>query len=540
MASFNVAADGTRPFSYQWSFNTTNINGATNATFTLTNVQLNQAGNYAVAVANQYGSTNSATVTLTVIPVPSCDPAPSGLVSWWRAEGDIKDAIGTNDGTLAGTAGFAAGEVGQAFTFDGSSGHVSIPDSPSLDSFTNSITIELWMKSGQLTANSDWEGIVTKGEGSWRLMGTTFAKTLYFGATGVTPLDIIGTRNVNDGQWHHVAAVYDGSAMSLYVDGTLDVSHAASGVMAQDSDAVYLGGLANPPSGTYLFNGMVDEVSLYHRALTASEIQAIYITGSGGKCGPEAPFIMTQPTNQTVTVGDSGGFFVQAGGTPSLNYQWKFNGTNIFGATNASLAIVNARFTNAGSYSVLVTNAYGSALSSNAVLTVLTNYFFSWDQIPSPRFVNTPFTVSIQAHDLTNGILTNFNGTVFLVSTSGVPVNPAVSGNFAQGVWVGSITIAQTASNLVLQAADGVGQSGMANPFDVIALPSLTTVLSGSTLYMSWPVNPPGFVLETTAGLSPANLVPVDAPPITIGGQNLEPIQMSVTNAFYRLRYSAP
>ena len=53
--------------------------------------------------------------------------------------------------------------MGQAFSFDGTSGYVSIPDSPFLDAFTTSITIEAWIKVNQLTANSDWEGIVTKG-----------------------------------------------------------------------------------------------------------------------------------------------------------------------------------------------------------------------------------------------------------------------------------------------------------------------------------------------------------------------------------------
>ena len=305
--NLTVTAIGTKPFFYQWSVGTNNIAGATNATLVLTNAQFSDAGQYFVTVSNIYGLTNSLVALLTVLP---CEPAPSDLANWWRGEGDASDSVGTNHGTLVGTAGFSAGKVGQAFTFDGTGGVVSIPDSPSLDSFTNSITIELWMKSGQLTANSDWQGIVTKGITSWRLMGTTFAKTVYFGVTGVTPLDVTGTREVNDGQWHHVAAVYDGSTMSLYVDGTLDVSHAASGAIAQDSDPMYLGGDSNPPSGrSYLFNGMADEVSLYHRALTASEIRAIYIAGAPGKCPPAIPPTVCHPANQSDKFYRNGGKF---------------------------------------------------------------------------------------------------------------------------------------------------------------------------------------------------------------------------------------
>ena len=74
-AQFTVAAVGTKPFAYQWSFNTTNIDGATNATLTLTNVQFDQAGTYAVVITNIYGPTQSSNATLTVTP---CDPVPGG------------------------------------------------------------------------------------------------------------------------------------------------------------------------------------------------------------------------------------------------------------------------------------------------------------------------------------------------------------------------------------------------------------------------------------------------------------------------------
>ena len=68
--------------------------------------------------------------------------------------------------------------------------------------------------------------------------------------------------------------------MFVYVDGTLDVSQPATGSISQDSSPVCLGATALKPN--YLFNGLIDEASIYNRALTALEIQADYEAGKGG------------------------------------------------------------------------------------------------------------------------------------------------------------------------------------------------------------------------------------------------------------------
>ena len=251
------------------------------------------------------------------------------------------------------------------------------------------------------------------------------------------------------------------------------------------------------------------------------------------------PLITTQPTNQTVTAGSNVTFSVTASGTLPLSYQWSFNGTNLSGATNTMLMLTNVQVSQAGNYTVLVTNAFGSILSSNAMLTVTLDHF-AWDSIPSPRFVNTPFVVTIRAQDLTNGLFTNFTGTAILGTTNGVAVAPSVSGNFVQGVWTGSVVISQTASNLVLQADDGLGHFGLANPINVVSLPSLEMLHSGNIALYMWPVGYSGFVLETSDSLSPATWVSIPYAPFQIGDQYLLPLEMTGTNGFYRLRFPGP
>ena len=80
--------------------------------------------------------------------------------------------------------------------------------------------------------------------------------------------------------------------------------------------------------------------------------------------------VAAQPTNETVKAGDTATFTVAASGTPPLNYQWSFEGGNLRGATNATLTLIHVHLGQTGSYAVLVTNNYGSVLSSNAVLTL--------------------------------------------------------------------------------------------------------------------------------------------------------------------------
>jgi hypothetical protein len=85
------------------------------------------------------------------------------------------------------------------------------------------------------------------------------------------------------------------------------------------------------------------------------------------------PMITAQPTNEAVLVGQTTNFTITATGVPAVGYQWNFKGTNIPGATNDSLVLTDLQLTNAGNYSVDVTNVLGSVISSNALLSVYTS-----------------------------------------------------------------------------------------------------------------------------------------------------------------------
>jgi len=376
-ASFSVAVSGTPPFSYQWSFNTTNIVGATNATLTLADVQTNQAGSYSVWVANDYGST-SAGATLAVTP-QECASAPAGLVSWWPANDSAYDITGTNNAVLQGAVTYAPGEVDDAFLFTTANDAILIPASASLDvGAGNGLTIEMWIKPANLEIHPLAE---------FNDAGAAWGVHFYSSAGGVGAL----YANIIDssGGWHqiqsaagivvtnafqHVALTYDkpSGMATIYRNGVAVAQAELGNFTPQTSYNLYLGRRPGPDA-IYTFAGLLDEASLYDRALTSNEIASIYSAGSDGKCPPVVlpPLITAQPTNQTDVAGQTATFSVVAGGAGPLSYQWSCNMTNLAGATNATLVLTNVQLSEAGSYSVQVANSGGATNSTNAVLTVV-------------------------------------------------------------------------------------------------------------------------------------------------------------------------
>ncbi len=306
-------------------------------------------------------------------PPPACVPPPSGLVNWWQGEGNANDSAGGANGTLQNGASFAPGKVGQAFSFDGVNDYISFGNT--VGNFgTNDFTIEYWLK----TSTTRIEPVIGKwgncGLSSFfdmRLSGGKLQLEMASDASGNNVNSRPSNRSVNDGVFHHIAVVRHTTTITMYIDGVLDYTNSTPGITIINNSADFLAG-SGPcvgVDGTQPYTGLLDELSIYSRALSVGEIQSIYNAASAGKCAMP-PSITMQPVSQTVTEGQNATFMVTADGTPQLRYQWRFGVANIGGATNSSLTLSNAQFSNAGSYSVVVSNGFDSITSSNAMLTV--------------------------------------------------------------------------------------------------------------------------------------------------------------------------
>jgi RHS repeat-associated protein len=389
-ATFCSLAVGTWPLAYQWFSNSNAIVGATSPWLTLTNLQTNNAGTYSVQASNAVGTITSTNAILTVNPAVCC-PAPSGLVSWWPGEGDGTDSAGTNNISSLDGITFAAGEVGQGFSFDGNAHEVLVPDAPDLNFGANQdFTIEAWI---QPQVETTTDGIMSMVDKRYSSGGTDspqgYEFCLSYGQVHARFLRVgFGPAgpDLRDGQFHHIAWTLSRAFTTggnLYVDGSVVLTFDPTpytGTLS-NTQPLRLGNHADSTFTTF-FKGVMDEVSIYRRALSSNEIQAIYNASFMGKCGLP-PTITVQPANRNVGLGSTAAFTVSATGTPQLHYQWWFNGTNLPGATLTALTLTNVQWAQAGTYAVQVTNAFGSALSSNAVLTI-TNSAVPVVQITNP------------------------------------------------------------------------------------------------------------------------------------------------------------
>ena len=206
-------------------------------------------------------------------------PSSTGLLGWYEFEGDATDSsVYSNDGTLHGGVSFVSGVDGNAINFDGFGDYMSIPDSNMPGGqfdFNDAITVAAWVQ--VVAFDNDYATVISKGDNSWRLARHLDTGQMEFACTGITSGSvwghIIGVTDVDDGQWHHVAGVYDGSGIYLYIDGVMDAQDEATGVMNNNLYEVYVGENAET-TGRY-WNGMIDDVRIYNRGLSHGEIVSL-------------------------------------------------------------------------------------------------------------------------------------------------------------------------------------------------------------------------------------------------------------------------
>ena len=213
-----------------------------------------------------------------------------GLVAEWRFdEGSgsvVKDSSGNgNDGVIHGAT-WTDGKVGKALRFDGRDDYVEVPDSASLNFGTSDFTVSMWLKYpsqaggthnyamvyGKYKETFPWKGInifadcACDGGTSGKITFRVDANNCLFS----------NAPNLNDNIWRYFTFVRTGTTLKIYINGALDNSIPISTINIDNSGHAIFGANSIEHPTSQSFNGKIDEVRIYNRALTADEIKTHY------------------------------------------------------------------------------------------------------------------------------------------------------------------------------------------------------------------------------------------------------------------------
>jgi hypothetical protein len=413
-ATFSVLASGDPILTYQWRTNGVNMTAAVNVSgintpnLVVSNVTAANAANYDVVVANLAGSTTSSVANLAIVSPPAVlSPYEAKLqalnpVDYWRFNetngspvaydywgGDIA----TNNNVTAGQAGpeppaFSGFEsTNAAYGYDGlDSGTVTglVGAQNNLAQFTllgwfNTPGVEP-VRTGLFGQNDTLEYGFHAVDASGQAQFGIF--------TGAGGSVFMAQSNITVGQWYMSAAVGNGTNVSVFLfttngGGGFQVAQAIGGTPTTNYGSSAFGfniggdGVLDP-TGNF-FTGSIDEVAIFHRALSVGELSDLF--GSAIGLTSLAPQITVQPAPAAVTVysGRTLNYNVTAVGSATLAYQWRTNGIaltdggSISGSSTSSLTVSNVSATYAGlNYDVVVANSAGSVTSSVVTFSVIT------------------------------------------------------------------------------------------------------------------------------------------------------------------------
>ncbi len=227
-----------------------------------------------------------AVVRLTSPAAPvECVPVPAGIVAWWPGDGDAKDLRGGHHGTIVGGVTFTNGEVGQAFNLNGNGGYVLVPAASDFNGgLASGFTVEGWIKPVGLNDQPivEWNNCKALGVHLWIVQGKLSVNIVDSKGVGHVLLSPGGQLAARTFQ--HVAFTYEKRTglVFLYINGAPAAQQNFGALIPQTSYDLYLGRRPSGPGNS--FSGMLDDFSIYNRALSAAEIRAIHDSGSAGKC----------------------------------------------------------------------------------------------------------------------------------------------------------------------------------------------------------------------------------------------------------------
>lgn len=369
--------------------------GSTTGTLTGTPIT---AGSYTFTVKVIDAQNNSASQSFTItvaMAASTCATQPSGLIHWWPANNNALDIIGGGNGTLLNGVQYSPGKVSESWSFDGVDDDVSTPVTLN---YSNGITFECWVK----TTDSDGLLMADTGTTDETGMGLFVENGLihlgfYKSTPNINNFTIHGSF-IADGQFHHIVGTWTGDTTpdgaKLYVDGNVVGRDTALTTIGSTTKTINFGWIVG--SRYFALAGLIDEASIYNRALTSQEIINIFNAGSNGKCTTVATPGTVGLSAATYTVDENAGSVTitimrtnGSDGTVTISYTTS-NGSAVAGtdynAASGILTFANGETTKAfnitllpdalsegnETFSVALSNPTGGATLGNPSTAIIT------------------------------------------------------------------------------------------------------------------------------------------------------------------------
>jgi hypothetical protein len=336
------------------------------------------AGSYNLSGQVVYdGGSNAASSSVSVTVTNPAGNVPSGLVAAYGFEEGsgttTADKSGAgNTGSLSGASWSPSGRFGKALSFNGTGAAVIVSDAASLD-LTAGMTLEAWVKPSDV---SNWHEVVYKGDELYYLEASTSitaGAAVGLGSSGSSPM-LAAPNPLPLNTWSHLAATYDGSTLRLFVNSVQIASRAQTGPISTSSLPLTIG--ADTIHGSY-FAGLIDEVRVYNRALTTSELQTDMNTPVSAAVASAPPTIsLAAPANgasYTAPASISLSASVVTNGHTVNKIQF-YNGATLLGESTTAPFVYNWTSVSAGTYAVsarLVFDGSATAVSTTNRVTVV-------------------------------------------------------------------------------------------------------------------------------------------------------------------------
>lgn len=322
--TFSVMATGKRPVTYQWYRNANAIADATANQLTLASVTPGDAGPYTVKVKNELGEATSQAAELVV---ESLGAITSGLVAYWNFDETqgttLQDRSGHgNNGTLQNFTAVPgiAGQVGGAFDLDGVDDFIVVPHNDLLN-LADQATISVWINPhsysvvggyGRIARKSvNYDFTVYEANHAVRLFGIN--KTPYDAPANTLDLDT----------WQHFAMTIRNGSIQFYKNGK-PAGAAVAGLLGESNkDPLIIGNFQADLNINRIYNGLMDDLGIWARALTASDIDGIYQNGVAGKPLTTGLESLTIKRVETATAGKLDVVFSSPYTDRQYSVQWK-------------------------------------------------------------------------------------------------------------------------------------------------------------------------------------------------------------------------